>query len=183
MSAIAGPLWILRHAVCAARPIRAVPRGAVATVPIYPSAVVTVRREVNAPVEAVWAVLADGWLYPSWVVGASRMRDVDPAWPGVGAQLHHSVGTWPLLVNDTTTVLSSVPKRELVLRGRAWPAGDAEIRLTLEERADGCEVVMSEDARSGPARLMPSPARSVMIGPRNSETLRRLAYLAEGESR
>ena len=150
---------------------------------IYASAVVTVRREMNASAAAVWAVLADGWLYPSWVVGASRMREVDPAWPGVGAQLHHSVGTWPLLVNDTTTVLSSVPKRELVLRGRAWPMGEAEIRLTLGEQGGGCEVVMSEEARSGPARLIPPPARSALIGPRNTETLRRLAYLAEAESR
>jgi hypothetical protein len=149
----------------------------------YPSAVVTVRREMNAPVDAVWAVIADGWLYPSWVVGASRMREVDPAWPGVGAQLRHSVGTWPVLLNDTTTVLASVPKRELVLRGRAWPLGAAQVRLTLEDRAGGCEVVMSEDARIGPARLLPPPARSALIGPRNAETLRRLAYLAEGESR
>lgn len=150
---------------------------------IYASTVVTVRREINAPISDVWAVLADGWLYPSWVVGASRMREVDPAWPGVGAQLHHSVGTWPLLLNCTTTMHACVPKRELVLRTRAWPVGEAEVRLTLEERADGCEVTLSENARSAPARLVPPPARSVVIGPRNTETLRRLAYLAEGESR
>jgi hypothetical protein len=76
-----------------------------------------------------------------------------------------------------------VPKRELVLRGRAWPMGGAEVRLTLEEQGGGCEVVMSEEARSGPARLIPPPARSALIGPRNTETLRRLAYLAEAESR
>jgi hypothetical protein len=86
-------------------------------------------------------------------------------------------------MDDTTTVLACVPKRELVLRGRAWPVGEAEIRLTLEERADGCEVTMSEDVRTGPARLLPPAARSALIAPRNAETLRRLAYLAEGESR
>jgi len=145
--------------------------------------VVTVRRDIDVPAGTVWAVLADGWLYPSWVVGASRMREVDPAWPGVGAQLHHSVGTWPMLLNDTTTVLASVPMRELVLRARGWPMGEAEIRVTLEDRAQGCEVVMSEDARSGPGRLVPGPARSVLIGSRNTESLRRLAYLAEGRSR
>ena len=31
-------------------------------------------RTVNAPPEKVWKVLSDGWLYPVWVVGASRMR-------------------------------------------------------------------------------------------------------------
>jgi hypothetical protein len=147
-------------------------------------AVVTVRREIDATVAAVWAVLADGRLYPSWVVGASQMRAVDPAWPGVGAQLHHSVGSWPLLLSDTTTVLACVPKRELVLRVRAWPMGEAEVRLTLEDRTSGCcEVVMAEDARTGPARLVPGPVQSATIGPRNAESLRRLAYLAEGESR
>ena len=52
--------------------------------------------------EKVWEVLADGWLYPVWVVGASRMREVDDHWPAEGAKLHHSVGTWPALLDDTT---------------------------------------------------------------------------------
>ena len=51
-----------------------------------------VDRVVNAEPSDVWAVLADGWLYPLWVVGASRMREVDDTWPGVGARLYHSAG-------------------------------------------------------------------------------------------
>ena len=54
-------------------------------------------RVMNATPDQVWEVLSDGWLYPLWVVGASRMREVDDAWPALGARLHHSVGTWPLL--------------------------------------------------------------------------------------
>ena len=34
-------------------------------------------RIVHATPDQVWKVLADGWLYPLWVVGASRMREVD----------------------------------------------------------------------------------------------------------
>ena len=49
-------------------------------------------RVVQAPPEKVWEVLSDGWLYPLWVVGASRMRAVDEHWPALGARLHHSVG-------------------------------------------------------------------------------------------
>jgi uncharacterized protein YndB with AHSA1/START domain len=157
--------------------------AAVASGPPYPHAVVTVHRDVNAPAAAVWSVLADGWLYPTWVVGATRMRDVDPAWPGVGAQLHHSVGVWPMVLDDTTTVLASVPKRELVLKARGWPMGEAEIRLTLTEHSGSCEVEMAEDAVSGPGRLVPGPLRQAAIAPRNTESLRRLAYLAEGGSR
>ena len=144
---------------------------------------VTVRRDINAPASTVWAVLSDGWLYPTWVVGASRMRAVDTAWPSVGAQLHHSVGVWPALLNDTTTVLASVPKRELVLRARGWPLGEADIRLTITENGDGCQVEMAEDAVNGPGTLVPHPVRQATIAPRNAESLLRLAYLAEGGAR
>src|ERR1043165_7866722 len=61
----------------------------------------TNKRLVDATPDQVWSVLADGWLYPLWVVGASRMREVDDEWPEPGARLHHSVGTWPLLIDDT----------------------------------------------------------------------------------
>ncbi len=145
---------------------------------------VAVRRETDAGVDAVWEVLADGWLYPSWVVGASRMRNVDEGWPAEGARLHHSVGSWPLLIDDTTSVVRSEPGHELLLRGRAWPLGEAEIRLVLEPRADGgCTILMEEDVASGPSRLLPPPVRSALIAPRNVEALRRLVYLAEGRSR
>jgi uncharacterized protein YndB with AHSA1/START domain len=79
---------------------------------------IEVRRMTSAPVEAVWKVLADGWTYPSWVVGAARMRAVAADWPAVGAELHHSIGGWPFLINDVTGVLAAEPDRELRLRGR-----------------------------------------------------------------
>ena len=46
----------------------------------------TVSRSVAAPAEAVWAVLADGWQYATWVVGASRVRAVDAGWPRAGTR-------------------------------------------------------------------------------------------------
>jgi hypothetical protein len=145
--------------------------------------VIAVRRETEADPGAVWRVLADGWLYPSWVVGASRMRDVDESWPAVGARLHHSVGAWPALINDTTTVRHCEPERELVLRGRLWPLGEADIRLVLEPDATGCTILMEEDVASGPTKVLPKPVRAALITPRNNEALRRLSYLAEGRSR
>ena len=66
-------------------------------------------------VEQVWEVLSDGWLYALWVVGASRMREVDHGWPQPGARLHHSVGSWPLLLDDVTESLQCVPGSRLVL--------------------------------------------------------------------
>ncbi len=67
----------------------------------------TVMRDVDASPEQVWAVLEDGWPYPSWVVGASRMRAVDERFPAPGSRLHHSAGVWPAVVSDETLVLDS----------------------------------------------------------------------------
>ena len=142
----------------------------------------TISRVVNAPPEQVWDVLADGWLYPLFVVGATRMREVDDGWPGAGSRLHHSVGVWPLMLNDDTEVLESEPGRLLRLKARGWPAGEAEVLITLEPHADGTTVVIEEDVVSGPGRLLPNPLRSESIRWRNVETLRRLAFLAENRA-
>jgi hypothetical protein len=146
--------------------------------------VIEVRRTTSASADRVWNVLADGWTYPAWVVGAARMRSVGADWPAVGAELHHSLGSWPLLLNDVTRVLEARVGRELVLYGHGLPVGDMQIHLLLEPRADGgSEIVMREDAVAGPARLIPLPVRAVLVRRRNTEALRRLAYLAEGGAR
>ena len=134
---------------------------------------------MQASPDDVWKVLADGWLYPLWVVGASRMREVDDHWPEVGARLHHSVGAWPALIDDTTSVTVCRPGAELGLRARAWPTGEAGVTLHLEAHEAGTRVSIDEDAVSGPGRLVPPPVRAPLISWRNVEALRRLAYLAE----
>lgn len=137
-------------------------------------------QEIQASPAQVWDVLADGWLYPLWVVGASRMREVDDAWPAVGSRLHHSVGTWPLLLDDHTEVVACEPQRCLTLRARAWPTGEAQVRIELEASAAGTTLRMSEDAVRGPAVLVPRPLRALGLQWRNDEALRRLALLVEG---
>lgn len=139
-----------------------------------------VSRTVRATPEEVWAVLADGWLYPLFVVGASRMREVDDDWPAAGSSLRHSVGTWPVLLDDTTSVVRSEPPARLELRARGWPAGEAAVTLRLEAVAEGTRVRITEDAVSGPGRLVPRPVRRAQLAWRNTETLRRLAYVVEG---
>ena len=134
---------------------------------------------MQAEPDAVWAVLADGWLYPGWVVGASRMREVDDAWPAAGARLHHSVGAWPLLVDDETEVVESVPGSLLVLRARVRPWGAATVRISVDPVGAGSQVRIEEDVTSGPGSWLPDVVRRPALEWRNSETLRRLAYLAE----
>jgi uncharacterized protein YndB with AHSA1/START domain len=92
---------------------------------------IEVSRVVHASPQEVFAVLADGWTYPLWVVGATHMREVDPNWPAVGSRLHHSVGTWPLQIHDITQVRAAEPGQLLELHARAWPSGAARVRITL----------------------------------------------------
>lgn len=137
-------------------------------------------RIMACPPEAVFDVLAHGWLYPSWVVGSSRMRDVDRHWPAEGARITHSFGIWPVLIDDTTSVVEWDPPRRARLRARGWPMGEAYVVVEAKPRGEGCVVRMLEDAVVGPTRYLPKFLRDVVLQIRNGETLRRLAYLAEG---
>lgn len=139
-------------------------------------------RTINASPDRVWEVLSDGWLYPLWVVGASRMRDVDPSWPQVGSKLHHSVGVWPGLIDDNTEVLDSEPGRSILLRAKGWPMGEAEVKLELEAADGGTRVKIYEKPVKGPGALVPEAVVGPMMKWRNTEALRRLAYVVEGRT-
>jgi uncharacterized protein YndB with AHSA1/START domain len=140
---------------------------------------ISVERVIKTTPQRVWDVLADGWLYPLWVVGASRMREVDDNWLEVGSKLHHSVGVWPALIDDNTEVTACDPLSMLELRARAWPFGEAVVRLHLSPHGAGTRVVIEEDAVSGPGSLVPLALRGPGLKWRNVETLRRLAFIAE----
>lgn len=140
------------------------------------------QRWFNCSAEQVFAVLGDGWLYPLWVVGATRMRDVDEGWPARGAKLHHSFGVWPLVIDDTTEVLEIEPDRRLILEARGWPVGTALVEITVQPDGHGSLVSMAEDISGGPAQLVPRPVREAAMDVRNRESLRRLGYLAEGRT-
>ncbi len=139
----------------------------------------TTKRIIHGSPDRVFDVLANGWSYSQWVVGASRVRDVTPDWPEEGAEIHHSVGAWPLLINDLTTVVRSERPTLLELRVRAWPSGEGVVRVTCREVGEGTEVTMEEDAKKGPALLVPRVLRDLALDQRNREALARLAILVE----
>lgn len=141
---------------------------------------IDVTAVVAASPEQVWAVLADGWRYAGWVVGASHVRAVDAGWPEVGSRVHHSVGPWPLVVNDDTEVVDVVPGRLLEMDARLWPVGTARVRLELTPTEQGTKVLMSEQMVAGPAGFLPKPVQAAVLVPRNRECLSRLADLAVG---
>ncbi|XCI62963.1 hypothetical protein MPNTM1_04130 [Mycolicibacterium parafortuitum] len=138
------------------------------------------RRETKASRQRVWAVLADGWTYSQWVVGNSRMRAVDPDWPAPGSTIHHSIGVWPALINDSTVVESCIPEHELVLVANGRPFGKARITLRLHDLDDGgCLIEMAEVPASAPMTWLPDRIALAGVFPRNRETTWRLAAIAE----
>ncbi|WP_129785317.1 SRPBCC family protein [Promicromonospora panici] len=142
---------------------------------------VTVTRTARCTPGAVLAVLADGWSYSTWVVGTARIRAVDPTWPETGSRIMHSVGMWPVLLDDETVVRAWDPQRSIELQARGWPAGEARVLIEVDPAptGSGCRIRVTEDANKGPGMLVPRPVRSAVIKPRNVETLRRLALIAE----
>jgi uncharacterized protein YndB with AHSA1/START domain len=137
-------------------------------------------REVRASRQQIWDAMADGWTYSQWVVGNSRTRAVDPSWPQPGSAIKHSVGVWPLVISDQTTVESCTPGEELVLRAGLGRFGAAQITLRLSDIADGgCRIEMIEVPVEGPIKFIPDQLALAAVYPRNRECLLRLTALAE----
>ena len=114
---------------------------------VQPAAIdssLTVERDIAATRQQVWNVIADGWTYSQWVVGNTRMRAVDPRWPAPGAVIHHTIGIWPVVLDDETEVKSSTPLEELVLLAKGRPFGGARITLRPSDSGAGCRVEMAE---------------------------------------
>ncbi|GAB3586824.1 SRPBCC family protein [Amycolatopsis endophytica] len=140
---------------------------------------VVVSRQVPVPPERVFTVLADGWTYASWVVGAAHIRQVDSHWPRTGSRIHHSVGPWPVNVRDVTCVLAVEENELLELEARLWPVGAAKITLTLTaDHGGGTEISMGEKLIRGPLSVLPNAVQAAMLAPRNTEALKRLADIA-----
>jgi hypothetical protein len=139
----------------------------------------TVTRDTTATRRQVWDVIADGWTYSQWVVGNSRMRAVDPAWPSPGSTISHSIGIWPLVINDVTICEECVPLERLVLLAKGRPLGAARITLRLSDIDGGCRIDMSEVPVGGPMKYLPHRVALAAAWPRNRECTWRLAALAE----
>lgn len=140
----------------------------------------TVKRDSTASRDRVWDVIADGWTYSQWVVGNSRMRAVDPNWPQVGSTIRHSIGVWPLLIDDVTIVEECRPSEKLVLLAKGRPFGKARVTVRLFDiDGGGCRIEMAEVPVGAPMGWVPDRLSLAAAFPRNRECTWRLAALAE----
>jgi hypothetical protein len=141
---------------------------------------IEVSAHASVKPEVVMQVLADGWLFGLWVVGASHIRRVDPDWPRPGSKIHHAVGVWPALVKDHSeakTYDADAGVLEMVARG--YPLGSALVRIEVREEDGGSRILLGERIVSGPGRFL-RPVEHLVVPPRNRESLERLVALVEG---
>lgn len=144
--------------------------------------VVRVRSRTAASPEQVWGCLADPYSYEHWVSGTAAVTGADPSWPGIGAELRHRFGPWPLRFADHTTVLECEPPRRLVLRAGARPFGVARAELRLSGDGGGTLVELCEQLTDGPGLRWPRLGHALQRL-RNRRSLSLLVALAERRSR
>ncbi|HYF24805.1 MAG TPA: SRPBCC domain-containing protein [Baekduia sp.] len=136
------------------------------------------RKWVPAPVEDVWAIVADPRAYAFWVVGSHDIRRADGDWPNVGATFHHTQGHGPVKLRDTSTVLESEPPRRLVLEVRIRPFAVGRVELVFEPDGEGTQMTIDEVLHGGMAGLVPNAVIAPFMNMRNEDGLRRLAGMA-----
>ncbi|MCO8127881.1 SRPBCC family protein [Acidimicrobiia bacterium EGI L10123] len=129
------------------------------------------------PPEAVFEHLLTPWEYPKWLLGASKMRDVDDHWPSVGSRFHHTVGFGPLKVDDTSEILECDPPRRLVLKVKATPIVQGIVTFTLVPTPQGGTVLTLQEEPAVRAGGLLRPALDPPTHVRNERSLKQLADL------
>ncbi len=133
---------------------------------------------LDAPLEKVWAVLADAHSFSRWVVGAKDIRSVEGPWPEPGSRFHHTVGVGPFTLRDNTKSLAAEERRRLLIEARARPVGRARVDLTLTPIGAGTEVTVTERFVSPAFMKLANPVLAPLVNARNAESLRRLGRIA-----
>lgn len=134
---------------------------------------------VDAPPEAVFAVLADPATYGAFVVGSKHVRRFEPTFPELGSCFHHTLGVGPFILRDKTCVEEVEEARRLVLLAHMRPLAVNRVAFTLRPVEEGTEVEVEEYAVEGPAAAVWNPVFEAAMGLRNQEMLRRLKRVAE----
>jgi hypothetical protein len=134
----------------------------------------TNKVRVAAPPEAVFDLLDDACAYPTWVVGARRVRWVEPSWPAVGSTFGHALGAPGAELHDSSTVVQRDRPHELTLEVRFRPTGVALVTLRVSRRADHSIVTMSETPTAGPVSRLPRAVTEPLLWGRNALALWRL---------
>ena len=140
------------------------------------------RRRIDAPPEVVYDILIDPHTYPDWVVGATRIRDVDVRWPAPGTCYHHSVGVGAATISDSTMMLEAERPSRLVMEVRCRPLAVAVVEFIIEPDGDATMLTFIERPTGGALGAV-GVWTLPLLSLRNRMSLRRLETLAVEEAR
>jgi hypothetical protein len=88
-----------------------------------------------------------------------------------------------LLIRDNSEAKRYDPDGMLELVARAWPMGEALVRVEVRPEGPGqSRIVLGETITRGPGLLV-RPLERILIPPRNRESLRRLVAIVQGRIR
>lgn len=131
---------------------------------------------VERDTEQVWEVLSDGWTYADWVVGTRHIRDVDPHWPELGAQISYEVGAGRFAIKDVTTVRHVERGHRLELEANAGKAGSARVSISLLPwGGNRTVVIIDEHPLTGPGAWWHTVLTDALLRMRNQRMVRQLA--------
>jgi hypothetical protein len=130
----------------------------------------------------VFDVLLDASAYPCWVVGARRLREVDPGWPAPGTRFHHAIGLGPFELRDTTCMVDWVRPRCVALEARFRPAGIAKVTITVRPEGGASVIEIDEQPLEGPVQGLWGRVLDEAVRLRNAISLRRLGRLVDRRS-
>ncbi len=137
------------------------------------------QRLVHATPAQIWAVLADGYRYADWVIGARGILAVDAGWPARDSALWFTVGLGPLTYTGRTTVVACVPERVLELEVHVGLAGSVRVGARLTANGDGTRVLLEEHPATGLVARLHTRVGDIGFAVRAHLLLRELARVAE----
>ena len=100
---------------------------------------------IDAPIERVWAVLADIEGQPRWMHDMKSVRLTTPPPTGVGTAGVSTVRAFGISVTDPVTITEFQPPTRFALRHEGTVSGSGVI--TLEPGADGTTTIVHWDER------------------------------------
>lgn len=137
------------------------------------------RVVVDAPIEAVWAVLADVERQPEWMHDLKSIRLTTPPPVGVGTRGVGRVRVFGLTVEDPVEVTAFDPPTHYAIRHEGLVTGGGDIRL--RPGADGTTTIVTWDETLIPPVFphLGGAVLAVVFEPIFRKDLARLARLVE----
>ncbi|HEX5589034.1 MAG TPA: SRPBCC family protein, partial [Candidatus Limnocylindrales bacterium] len=142
---------------------------------------ITTSVVVDAPIERVWAVLADIERQPEWMHDLKSVELLTPLPVGVGTRARGKVQAFGVAVEDPIEITAFSPPSHFAIRHEGLVRGSGDIRL--ERGPSGSTTVTWVEVLT--PRVLPhlgAAAIALVFAPIFRRDLERLAALVESEA-